>query len=78
MIIVVGGAAESLDARPGSDTLTLKDRKGFIRMALLTGYMMINYAFILRVFIHLLTPLLAIQYLRKFYFCTYDRMKAHR
>ena len=36
-IIIVGGAAESLDARPGSCTITLKDRKGFIRMALLTG-----------------------------------------
>jgi len=36
-IIIVGGAAESLDAHPGSCTLTLKDRKGFIRMALLTG-----------------------------------------
>lgn len=37
VIIVVGGAAESLDAHPGSATLTLKDRKGFIKMALLTG-----------------------------------------
>ena len=37
-IIVVGGAAESLDARPGSFTLTIKNRKGFIRMALKTGY----------------------------------------
>ena len=37
VVIVVGGAAESLDARPGSCTVTLKDRKGFIRMALKTG-----------------------------------------
>eukprot|EP00794_Sanderia_malayensis_P010751 gene10751-11901_t len=37
VIIVVGGAAESLDAHPGSCNLTLKDRKGFVRMALLTG-----------------------------------------
>lgn len=36
-IIIVGGAAESLDARPGSCTVTLKDRKGFIRMAFKTG-----------------------------------------
>lgn len=36
-IIIIGGAAESLDAHPGSCTLTLKDRKGFIRMALQTG-----------------------------------------
>ncbi|XP_065644154.1 2-acylglycerol O-acyltransferase 2-A [Hydra vulgaris] len=37
VVVIVGGAAESLDARPGSCTLTLKSRKGFIRMALLTG-----------------------------------------
>lgn len=37
VIIVVGGAAESLDAHPGSTTLTLKDRKGFVKMALKTG-----------------------------------------
>lgn len=36
-VIVVGGAAESLDARPGSYTLTLKSRKGFAKMALQTG-----------------------------------------
>ena len=32
-IIVVGGAAESLEAIPGAATLTLKNRKGFVRMA---------------------------------------------
>lgn len=37
-VIVVGGAAESLDARPGSCIVTIKNRKGFIRMALKTGY----------------------------------------
>ena len=37
IVIVVGGAAESLDAHPGSATLTLKDRKGFVKMALMTG-----------------------------------------
>ena len=40
--VVVGGAAEALDARPGSCTLHLKNRKGFIRMALLTGYGMLS------------------------------------
>ena len=37
VVIVVGGAAESLNAHPGAATLTLKDRKGFIKMALCTG-----------------------------------------
>jgi len=35
--IVVGGAAEALDARPGWATLTLARRKGFVKMALRTG-----------------------------------------
>jgi 2-acylglycerol O-acyltransferase 2 len=35
--IVVGGAAESLDAQPYSMRLVLKKRKGFIKMALRTG-----------------------------------------
>jgi 2-acylglycerol O-acyltransferase 2 len=33
-VLVVGGASEALEARPGSFTLTLKRRKGFIRVAL--------------------------------------------
>ena len=37
-IIVVGGAAESLDARPGQYTLTLRRRMGFVKMALKTGW----------------------------------------
>ena len=37
VIVVIGGAAESLDARPGSYKLTLKDRKGFVKLALKTG-----------------------------------------
>ncbi|KAK2573404.1 2-acylglycerol O-acyltransferase 2-A [Acropora cervicornis] len=37
VVIAIGGAAESLDARPGSYTLTLKNRKGFAKMALKTG-----------------------------------------
>ena len=36
-IIVLGGAAESLDAHPGSFKLTIKNRKGFVKIALRTG-----------------------------------------
>ena len=35
--IVVGGAAEALDARPGWAVLTLARRKGFVKMAIKTG-----------------------------------------
>lgn len=35
--IVVGGARESLDARPGQVRLVLRRRKGFVKMALRTG-----------------------------------------
>uniref|UniRef100_A0A670XWM7 Acyltransferase n=1 Tax=Pseudonaja textilis TaxID=8673 RepID=A0A670XWM7_PSETE len=34
VIIAVGGAQEALDARPGAYTLLLKNRKGFVRTAL--------------------------------------------
>ena len=37
VVIVVGGAAEALDARPGTYDLTLRDRKGFVKIALSTG-----------------------------------------
>eukprot|EP01090_Pellita_catalonica_P014773 TRINITY_DN3843_c0_g1_i1.p1 TRINITY_DN3843_c0_g1~~TRINITY_DN3843_c0_g1_i1.p1 ORF type:complete len:336 (-),score=23.65 TRINITY_DN3843_c0_g1_i1:705-1712(-) len=37
MMIVVGGAKESLEARPGKSVLTLKNRKGFVRVALTAG-----------------------------------------
>lgn len=37
VVIVVGGAAESLDAHPDSLKLTLKDRKGFVKLALRNG-----------------------------------------
>lgn len=37
-VIAIGGAAESLDAHPGSYTLTLRNRKGFVKMALQTGW----------------------------------------
>ncbi|XP_030632679.1 2-acylglycerol O-acyltransferase 1-like [Chanos chanos] len=36
-IIVIGGAAESLEARPGSLTLEVLNRKGFVRIALKCG-----------------------------------------
>ncbi|XP_076969658.1 2-acylglycerol O-acyltransferase 2 [Tamandua tetradactyla] len=37
LTIVVGGAQEALDARPGAYTLLLRNRKGFIRLALMHG-----------------------------------------
>ncbi|CAI5442072.1 unnamed protein product [Caenorhabditis angaria] len=37
LALVIGGAAEALDAHPGTHILTLKTRKGFVREALLTG-----------------------------------------
>ena len=36
--IVVGGVQESLTARPGAYKLVLRNRKGFIRLALMHGY----------------------------------------
>ena len=38
ILIVVGGAQESLNARPGEMDLTLMNRKGFVRVAMRTGY----------------------------------------
>ncbi|XP_029458009.1 diacylglycerol O-acyltransferase 2 isoform X1 [Rhinatrema bivittatum] len=37
VIIVVGGAAESLDCKPGKNSVTLKNRKGFVKLALQHG-----------------------------------------
>lgn len=37
VLLVIGGAKESLSARPGTYDLTLADRKGFVKMALRTG-----------------------------------------
>ncbi|KAL7983072.1 hypothetical protein Chor_010414, partial [Crotalus horridus] len=34
IMIVVGGAKEALDARPGAYTLVLQNRKGFVRLAI--------------------------------------------
>jgi 2-acylglycerol O-acyltransferase 2 len=39
--IVVGGAEESLHARPGVMELVLKKRHGFIRMAIETGSLLV-------------------------------------
>ncbi|XP_009082767.1 PREDICTED: LOW QUALITY PROTEIN: diacylglycerol O-acyltransferase 2-like [Acanthisitta chloris] len=44
--IVIGGAAESLSCRPGLTTLVLKNRKGFVRMALQHGaYLVPSFSF---------------------------------
>ncbi|KAE8627920.1 hypothetical protein XENTR_v10007222 [Xenopus tropicalis] len=37
VVIAVGGAAESLNCRPGKNTVTLKQRKGFVKVALQHG-----------------------------------------
>ncbi|NXK34828.1 MOGT2 acyltransferase, partial [Piprites chloris] len=37
LAIIVGGAQEALDARPGSCTLLLRNRKGFVRLAIQHG-----------------------------------------
>jgi 2-acylglycerol O-acyltransferase 2 len=37
VILVVGGAQEALDSRPGNYRIQIKSRKGFIRIALETG-----------------------------------------
>ncbi|XP_066578413.1 2-acylglycerol O-acyltransferase 3b isoform X2 [Amia ocellicauda] len=37
VVIVVGGAAESLTCRPGLHSLVIRDRKGFVRLALQYG-----------------------------------------
>ena len=38
MAVIVGGVQEALDARPGGYKLVLRNRKGFIRLALTHGY----------------------------------------
>ncbi|KAF8791446.1 2-acylglycerol O-acyltransferase 2-like [Argiope bruennichi] len=37
LVLVIGGAAEALDAHPGDVNLTLKRRRGFVRLALKHG-----------------------------------------
>ena len=36
--LVIGGAIESLEAKPGNFTLNLLNKKGFIKSAIKTGY----------------------------------------
>lgn len=38
VIVVVGGASEALLCRPGASTLYLKNHKGFVKLALKTGW----------------------------------------
>nr|XP_035942644.1 diacylglycerol O-acyltransferase 2-like protein 6 isoform X2 [Halichoerus grypus] len=46
VVIVVGGAAEALLCRPGASTIYLKERKGFVKLALKTGaYLVPSYSF---------------------------------
>lgn len=37
--IIVGGAQEALNARPGAYKMLLRNRKGFVRLALMHGYL---------------------------------------
>ena len=37
-VIAVGGAEEALESRPGVYRLTLKNRKGFVKAAIRTGF----------------------------------------
>lgn len=37
LVIVLGGAAEALDAHAGKATLILRKRKGFVKLALQNG-----------------------------------------
>jgi hypothetical protein len=37
VVLVVGGANEALEARPDSYSLTIKQRKGFVRLAMQHG-----------------------------------------
>ncbi len=38
VVIVIGGAAEALEAHPGNYNLTLKNRMGFVKLAIKYGY----------------------------------------
>jgi hypothetical protein len=49
--IVIGGAEELLDSRPGSTNLNILGRHGFCRIALETGYIFIKKNFFLGDFI---------------------------
>ena len=38
VVITVGGIKEALKTRPGANKLVLRNRKGFVRLALMHGY----------------------------------------
>lgn len=40
--ILVGGAQEAMDSHPGQYVLTLRNRKGFVKMAIRTGWVILN------------------------------------
>lgn len=42
-VVVVGGAAEALEARPGNFKLVLKNRKGFVKLALKSGWVLVVF-----------------------------------
>lgn len=43
VVIAIGGSAESMESTPGSTRLILRHRKGFVRMAIETGYVITCY-----------------------------------
>ena len=46
LTIVIGGAKEALETSPGAADLVLRDRKGFVRRAIISGaYLLPSYAF---------------------------------
>jgi hypothetical protein len=44
-VLIIGGAVEALDAVPNTMILTLKKRKGFVKLALRHGYYKIRKQF---------------------------------
>jgi len=40
--IVIGGAAEAMDSRPGTNDLTLANRIGFVQLAIENGFGWLN------------------------------------
>jgi hypothetical protein len=43
VVIVVGGASEAADAVPGKFDLTLKRRKGFVKLAIQKGFVFLHF-----------------------------------
>lgn len=46
VVLVPGGAPEALDSHPGSTIIQLKKRKGFIKLALQNGYILLHFLLI--------------------------------